>query len=239
MRLDSHIHTEYSLDGVNKPRDILEHVRQFTSLDAIAFTDHNVQFPRKMAEALTREYGTLVIPGIEIGDISSGKHIVALNLDDVDARPLLKLKDPDEIIELIAARGGLSIAAHPLRRGYSNFSKMRFDAVETVNGGCGRKFRTVGNPGRLPEIGCSDAHLKCHVGRAWTEVEGISLEKFDERTVPGTIRRITDRVIENLRKGLCHAGGAPGPEARYLDYGLLVGKKYVGRSLSAIRSLVL
>lgn len=238
MRLDTHIHTEYSLDGVNKPQEILEHVRQFTGLDAIAFTDHNVQFPRKMADALTREYGILVIPGIEVGDIRSGKHIVALNLDDGDARPLLELRDPDEIIDFIAARGGFSIAAHPLRKGYSDYSKRRFDAVEVVNGGCGRKYRRVENPRGLPEIGCSDAHLKCHIGRAWTEVEDISLETLDERTASGTIRRMADGVIENLRRGLCHAGGAPGTDARYLDYGLLVGKKYVGKSLSAIRSLV-
>jgi predicted metal-dependent phosphoesterase TrpH len=239
MRLDTHIHTEYSLDGVNKPREVLDHVRQFTSLDAIAFTDHNVQFPRKMAEMLTRDYGILVIPGIEIGDIRSGKHIVALNLDDNDVRPLLKEKDPDEIIDLIAAGGGIAIAAHPMRRGYSDFSKRRFDAVEVINGGCSGKCRQVDNPRGLPEIGCSDAHLKCHIGRAWTEVDNISLETFDEWTVPGTIRRITDNVIETLRSGLCHAGGAPCTDSRYLDYSLLVGKKYVGRSLSALRSLVL
>jgi hypothetical protein len=239
MRLDTHIHTEYSIDGVNKPREILDQIRQFTGLDAIAFTDHNVQYPRKAAEALTREYGILVIPGIEIGDIRSGKHIVALNLDEADEKPLLRLKDPCEIIDYIAAQGGLSIAAHPMRKGYSDFSKMRFDAVEVVNGGCGRKCPPVENPGHLPEIGCSDAHLKCHIGRAWTEVEGNCLVAFDEWTVPGTIRRVTDNVIENLRHGLCHAAGAPGIDARYLDYGLLVGKKYVSRSLSAIRSFVL
>jgi predicted metal-dependent phosphoesterase TrpH len=239
MRLDTHIHTDHSLDGVNKPREIMDHVRRFTGLDAIAFTDHNVQFPRKAAEALTREYGILVIPGIEIGDIRSGKHIVALNLDDADSKPLLRLKDPCEIIDYISARGGLSIAAHPMRRGYSHFSKMRFDAVEVINGGCGRRSRQVENPARLPEIGCSDAHLKCHIGRAWTEVEGICLETFDEQTFAGTIRRVTDSVIENLRRGLCHAEGAPGLDARYLDYGLLVGKKYVCKSLSAIRSLVI
>lgn len=238
MRLDTHIHTDYSMDGVNNPREILDYVRQFTRLDAIAFTDHNVQFPRKAAEALTREYGILVIPGIEIGDIRSGKHIVALNLDDADAKPVLRQKDPREIIDYISRQGGLSIAAHPLRRGYRNFTAMRFDAVEVFNGGCGRNSLPVENPGGLPEIGCSDAHLKCHTGRAWTEVEGISLERFDERTVPGTIRRITDNVIENLRCGLCHAGGKPGYDARYMDYGRLVMKKYLGRSLNAMRSFV-
>lgn len=238
MRFDSHIHTEYSLDGIERPGDILAYVKQHTQLDAVAFTDHNVMFHRAAAETLTRRYGILVIPGIEVGDIRSGKHIVALNLDESDEKALLRLRNPYEIIACIARQGGLSVAAHPLRRGYASFSEMGFDAVETVNGGCGKRSRRVENPRHLPEMGCSDAHMKCHSGRAWTEVYGIDPAPLGEQTTAAEIRRLTENVIENVRHGLCRAGGVPFLDARYLDYGLLVGKKYVGRSLRALGALV-
>jgi predicted metal-dependent phosphoesterase TrpH len=239
MRLDPHIHTEYSIDGIEKPARILEHIKLFSGLDAIAFTDHNRLFPRKEAEALTKKYGILVIPGVELGEIRSGKHIVALNLDHLDMRALLKKRDPCEIVEYISDQGGLSIAAHPVPRGYGNFSEMGFDAVELINGGCGRSNVRVRNPRNLPGIGCSDAHLRCHVGRAWTEVEDVCPETFDERTGAGEIRRFTEGVIEKVRQGLCHARGTPSSDALYLSYGLSVGKKYINKSFKALCSLVI
>lgn len=238
MRLDPHIHTVYSLDGVYKPKEILEHVKRFTRLDAIALTDHNLLFSRKEAEELTKEHGILVIPGIELGKIESGKHIVALNLDDADMNGLLRLKNPYEIIEYISRQGGLSIAAHPVPRGYSNFSEMGFDAVEMINGGCIKNNLFIKNPDNLPGVGCSDAHLKCHIGRAWTEIDNIYPETFDERTKAGEIRRFTECVTERIRNGFCHARGDITSDALYLKYGLSVGKKYINRSIKALCSLV-
>lgn len=239
MRLDTHIHTEYSLDGVNKPKEILEYVKRFTSLDAIAFTDHNILFSRKVAEELTREYGILVIPGIELGKIGSGRHIVALNIDDSDVNLLRRYKNPYEIVEYISAQGGLSIAAHPVPNGYTDFYEMGFDAVETINGGCARNNLNIENPCHLPEIGCSDAHLKYHTGRAWTEIEDVYIDKFNEKTTACNIRRITEDVIEKIKKGLCKARGNPTSDAHYLNYGFFIGKKYINKSFKALCSLVI
>lgn len=237
--LDTHIHTEYSLDGVNKPKEILEYVKRFTRLDAIAFTDHNILFSRKEAEALTREYGILVIPGIELGKIGFGKHIVALNLDEVDVNGLLRSNDPYEIVEYISAQGGLSIAAHPVPNGYKNFSELGFDAVEIINGGCARNNRYIKNPRHLPEIGCSDAHLKYHTGRAWTEIENVSMDKFNEKTKAGDIRHVTEEVMEKIRNGFCKARGDLTSDSQYLNYGFFIGKKYINKSIKALCSLVI
>lgn len=238
MRLDSHIHTDRSLDGINAPSTILAYARRQARLDAVAFTDHNVAFPRREAESLTREYGILVVPGIEVGDIRSGKHIVALNLDEAAAAALPRLKDPHEIIHRVSAEGGISIAAHPLRRGYRRFSEMGFDAVEVSNGGCRHRCTQVHNPGRLPEIGCSDSHLLHHIGCVWTDVQGVVPEEFGERTASGTIRRFTEELIESIRRGCCRPEGEAARDARYLDYGWLIGKKFVWSSVNAIRSFV-
>lgn len=237
MRVDLHVHTAHSIDGVDKSKEILEYVRRFTRLDAVAFTDHNRLFPRKEAEHLTREYGILVIPGIELGKMGSGKHIVALNIDEVDVNRFLKSGDPCKFVEHIEHQGGLSIAAHPMRRGYMNFSELGFDAVEVINGACIDDHRLIGNPRNRAEIGCSDAHMKDHVGRAWTEIDGIEPERFDERTSASDIRHFTEGMIEKIKQGFCHARAEQSTDARYLNYGFSVGKKYLGKPLTALRSL--
>jgi|GEM_PF-814579 len=239
MKLDPHIHTEYSLDGVNKPKEIMEYVKRYTGLDAVAITDHNRLFTRKMAEDLTKEYGILVIPGIELGRIRSGKHIVALNLDSIDVNALLRSNDPYEAVEYISGEGGLSIAAHPIPRGYRNFSEIGFDAVEVINGGCPKNNRLIKKPRGLPGIGSSDAHIKQHIGRAWTEIDCMCMGKFDQRTTAGEIRRITDIVLEKIKGGFCYARGEPASDSMYLDYGVLVGKKYIEKSFKALCSLVI
>ena len=239
MRLDTHIHTAYSIDGVSMPRDVIRHARRFTCLDAIAITDHNRIFSKKEAEELTRESGMLVIPGIELGRLSSSRHIVALNVDHLDVGRLLKNNDPYEMVESISEQGGLSIAAHPVPRGFLNFFEIGFDAVEIINGGCALNNRLIKNPRRLPAIGCSDAHILNHIGRAWTEVDGVVPEQFSEKSKSSEIRQMTENVIEKIRRGLCHARGDFTSDALYLKYGYSMGKKYLSSSFDAIRSLVI
>jgi predicted metal-dependent phosphoesterase TrpH len=239
MRLDPHIHTEYSIDGVNRPEDILSHIKRSNMLDAIVFTDHNKIFPRKKSEELTKEYGILVIPGIELGRLETGKHILALNVDGLDVNRLLRSNDPYEAVECISSNGGVSVAAHPLPRGYSNFSDIGFDAVEMINGGSPINNSTIKNPCNIPGLGSSDAHIKRHLGRAWTFIEDMTVESFNEYTGPSDIRRYTEEVMERIRKGLCFARGEPSQDASYLNYGYMVGKKYFTKSFKTLCSLII
>jgi DNA polymerase III alpha subunit (gram-positive type) len=66
LRIDLHVHTRRSLDGVHSIRSIAKYACKI-GLDAIAITDHNILLPKNLARDISREFGILVIPGVEGG----------------------------------------------------------------------------------------------------------------------------------------------------------------------------
>jgi len=110
-----------------------------------------------------------------------------LNVDRVPSS-----EDMHEVTESIREEGGLSIAAHPYaRNGFRDYERLRFDAVETLNGT--RKDGPIDGKG-LARVGGTDAHAKYMLGHTWTDV-------YDSN---GSV----ESVLENVRKGNCQPGGA-------------------------------
>ncbi|MBN2441939.1 MAG: hypothetical protein JXJ04_11350 [Spirochaetales bacterium] len=135
---DLHIHSNFS-DGKHSIHDIVT-LYGNAGFDVIAITDHITEnstfigrMSRKLNKSLTpdtfalyietinmeavrawREYGMIVIPGMEItkNSISPFKsaHIVALNITE----PICADNDSLIILKEIREMGGLSIAAHPV-----------------------------------------------------------------------------------------------------------------------------
>ena len=191
MKVDFHVHTSQSVDAVHSPRQMVKKARD-TGLDAIAITDHNRLFSKIEAQRLTREFGLVVIPGIEGGNIAVQKHWIALGID----RPVTKIRI-DRVLDSIRQEGGISVAPHPHSRlGFGNYAWLGFDAVESLNGSEPGSNSQVRNIHRIPEVAGSDSHALPMLGFCWTEVDA-----------DGTV----ESILESLRRGLCRPAGSTIP----------------------------
>jgi predicted metal-dependent phosphoesterase TrpH len=191
MRIDFHAHTNRSIDAVPGPRELVRAAKK-TGLDGIAITDHNRFFPEREARSLSQEFGILVIPGIEGGQIAVQRHWIALGSGCDPGRIRI-----DQILASVRENGGVSIAPHPhTRLGYADYGSLGFDAVESLNGSEPAASRRVTNPAHIPEVGGSDAHALPMLGYTWTEVDA-----------DGTV----ESVLEAVRKGRCRAAGSAIP----------------------------
>jgi predicted metal-dependent phosphoesterase TrpH len=180
LSLDMHVHTCHSHDGRETPRSMVERAAGI-GLDGIAITDHNTQ--AGVAEALEagKEFGILVVPGMEVSCPEG--HVLIYGSADfgLDRRPAV-----GDLLDRIKRDfpGSIAAPAHPFdiyRSGMgwaaANFP---FDAVETVNAHSLLPREVV-----LPlatrlgagEIGGSDTHVLKGLGRARTvvDVEGEEL----------------------------------------------------------------
>jgi len=191
MKIDFHVHTCRSIDAVHNPRQIIKYAKK-TGLDALAITDHNRLFPAREARRLSREFGLLVIPGIEGGNIAAQKHWIALGISCQFESPSI-----DRILSSIRNEGGVSIAPHPhTRLGYADYADRGFDAVEALNGSEPESNIQIRNPREIPEVGGSDAHALPMMGFTWTNVDA-----------DGTL----EGVLEAVHRGRCTPGGTSIP----------------------------
>ena len=107
MKVDFHVHTSRSVDAVASPRQVVKYAKKL-GLDAIAITDHNRLFPHALARQLSREFGLLVIPGMEGGNIAIRKHWIALGI----SRPFESLSI-DTVLSFIRNEGGCLRCSSP------------------------------------------------------------------------------------------------------------------------------
>ena len=191
MKVDFHVHTNRSIDAVHSPRLMVKRAKS-SGLDALAITDHTRLFPKSEAQNLSREFGVLVIPGMEGGNIAIRKHWIAAGID----RPITDCRI-DAVLSSIRQEGGLSISPHPhTRLGYAEYAMLGFDAVESLNGSEPAANRRVNNTRHIPEVAGSDAHAVPMLGYTWTEVDA-------DATV--------ESVLESVRRGRCRPGGSTIP----------------------------
>ena len=195
MKIDFHVHTSRSVDAIHSPREMVKMAKKI-GLDAIAITDHNRLFPSGEARHLSREFGLVVIPGIEGGNIAVQKHWIALGIGRQIASKQIRA-----ILTCIREDNGLSIAPHPhTRLGFENYAELGFDAVESLNGSEPGSNKKIRNVRRIPEVAGSDSHAQLMMGFCWTEVEA-----------DGT----RESVIESVRRGRCRPTGSTIP---FLDF---------------------
>ena len=175
MRIDLHVHTAASHDGLMKPRGIIKTAIK-RGLDGIAVTDHNT-FSGVEAVVKAAPEGFLVIPGVEFS--TDMGHVLALFIGgDVtdgierDAKGRVGLS---ALSRAVRGAGGLLIAAHPFHGRAELPAELDslVDGMETHNS---REMardprsveRVLGAAGGLWTSGGSDAHLYAELGRAYT-----------------------------------------------------------------------
>ena len=173
MRLDLHVHTNYSVDGWVEPKIYLKLAKKI-KLDGFAVTDHNeITGALKTYKLAKNEHNITVIRGIEVSSLSG--HILAYGVNELIPRGLPAEETKEKIINL----GGIAVAAHPYRMasGLGSYvvRNAKFSIIEVLNHRSPKRENQ--RAARLAAelnagtTGGSDAHSSNELGLAVTEFE--------------------------------------------------------------------
>lgn len=193
LKMDSHIHSEYSPDSNSKIDDILK-IAKRENIDIIAISDHNTVDGTSEVIKKTRNTDILAIPSIEISSIQG--HILGLGCQENVPRDL----SPQDTIDRIHDLGGLAIIPHPYcfyRHGLlhkTNYKDLKIDAIETKNarfivGYCNRKAKKLSKKEKIPALGASDAHYFKFVGDCFSLVDA-------EKDIDSVLKAIKNNRVE-------------------------------------------
>lgn len=198
LKMDSHIHSEYSPDSHAKIDDILKTAKS-ENIDIIAISDHNTVDGTSEVLKKTRNTDILAIPSIEIS--STDGHILGFGCEENIPRDL----SPEETIDKIHDLGGIAIIPHPYcfyRHGLlckSDYKDLKIDAIETKNarfivGYCNNKAKKLSKRENLPGLGASDAHYWKFVGDCYSKIDC-------EKDIDSVIKAILKGKVEAQGKG--------------------------------------
>jgi hypothetical protein len=179
LKLDLHIHSEYSGDGIGSPEEIIKKLQK-RGLHGMAITDHNsVEGSLKALKVAPKDF--IVISGVEIS--TRNGHIIALDIKENIRREL----SIEETVEKIIDLGGTPIVPH-LFRNMSGIKKDKLRAIQTrlsaieVFNSCSvpqsnLKTAKIAKELNLGGTGGSDSHDPAYVGCGYTIVDTTDLSK--------------------------------------------------------------
>ena len=177
LKLDLHIHSQYSEDATGSPKDIIK-ILQKKGLQGMAIADHNtVEGGLKALKVKSKEF--IVIPGVEIS--TKDGHMLALNVTENIKRHL----SVEETVEKIIDAGGLPVVPH-LFRNMSGIKKEKLRNIRTkistieVFNSCSLpqtnlKTAKIAKEYGLGGTGGSDAHDPIYAGYAYTTVDNTDI----------------------------------------------------------------
>jgi predicted metal-dependent phosphoesterase TrpH len=203
VRLDMHMHTEYSRDSRVALADFADLARK-AELGAVCITDHDtIEGGLRLREMQT---GLQVIVGEEI--TTADGELVGLYLE----RAIAPGQTAERSIELIHEQGGLAYVPHPfsrnrrrhLRRSTLEHVAPKLDIVEVFNA---REVASSSNVRALefarehdlPGGVGSDSHRPIEIGRAYVDIASFTtpeelLVALREGAVTGTLSGISIHV---------------------------------------------
>ena len=198
LKMDSHIHSEYSPDSNSKIDDIIK-TAQRKNLDIIAISDHNTVDGTSEVLKKTRNTDILAIPSIEIS--SSLGHILGFGCEENIPRDL----SPQDTIDRIHDLAGIAIIPHPYcfyRHGLLckiDPEELKIDAIETKNarfiiGYCNNKAKNLSKNKHIPSLGASDAHYWKFVGDCFSLLDA-------EKDIDSVLKAIKKGKVEAHGKG--------------------------------------
>jgi len=192
IRVDLHLHTNYSPDASIHPKTIVEQLYAHPFIKAIAITDHNtVEGYHKVQKLASPYQDILIIPGIEVG--TNEGELIILGVPEAPPKPWT----PENIIDFAKERDGLVIVPHPYRTyGLGDSAKnYDVDAIEVLNGSdslsLNRMAENLAKETGLPGVAGSDAHRADELWTAYTEAKASS---------------DIDEILKAIKKGLVRVG---------------------------------
>jgi hypothetical protein len=190
MKIDLHVHSWYSADGVSPPEKMIKVARKKNEnglLDGMAITDHDTIKAWKQF----KNPGFPVIFGEEI--FSTRGHILGLFLNEE-----IKAREPVDVFDEIRSQDGLTVIPHPfdpLRKGFGSPAgyEKKIDAIEVYNSRMktpqgNEKALEFAKKKKLPMTGGSDAHIRWCIGDAYTEADATDLDEFRKAVKKGRTR---------------------------------------------------
>jgi hypothetical protein len=232
LRCALHAHTTNS-DGELAP-DLLARHYEWAGYDVLAITDHWV----RTAERSTRKL--LVIPSVELNATAGGPqhdaHVLALGVEADPEIPDDEFAPLAEVVDWIAANGGVPYLAH------TYWSGLRTDQWEACDGLVGIE---VWNAGCELEIGRGDASI--HWDEALERGRRVFALATDDSHHPGydsglawTMVRASDRsreaVLGALRDGSFYGSTGPSIGSVELDDGHVTVECSAAASVTLVSS---
>lgn len=192
IKLDLHIHTEYSEDCLISLDKLIEKCKEKNIIPAI--TDHDsVKAIKKLGKI-----GFSFLPGIEVS--SKDGHIVGLFCNELIPKDL----SAEKTIDNIHKQGGLAVAVHPFDTYRKGLEKTKWikkcDIIEVFNARTFRKKnekaeRFSNKYGMIKSVG-SDAHFLFEIGDTYIEIEEFDFNNPNE-------------FLKKLKKAKLHKKSAP------------------------------
>ena len=217
-RLDMHVHTRVSPDGLDLPEKVVDAAVR-AGLDGIVITDHDRgdAYDRLVELGLADPSGEpvngfLVVPGVEVS--CNEGHVLVIGAAWSAPAGLLAR----EVALRAHEQGALCVAPHPFDRfrsgvGRTTLDEVSFDAIEVCNSKTlDMRSNTLAaeyaEKTALPGLAGSDAHEAATVGRAHTLVDA---ERLSVRAVVNAVAAGEVEVVHGLH--------TRGEIARYLARG--------------------
>ncbi|MDD5148059.1 MAG: PHP domain-containing protein [Candidatus ainarchaeum sp.] len=188
MKIDMHVHSEYSIDGLSSPKELLENAK--AKGIGFAITEHNNTDSWDRFRELNRQFNVPLIFGEEKKLYIEGK-LVGEILFYFLQEPVVS-KNLFEAIDEGKKQGAILSVAHPfdfLRKpvwfGFKKLEevKTKVDAIEAFNAriyfqGLNKKAEKFALQNNLALTAGSDAHTPKELGNALAVAEAGSLEEF-------------------------------------------------------------
>ena len=222
LKLDLHIHSEYSEDGEGSPKEIIK-ILQNKGLNGMAITDHNtLKGSLKALKEAPKDF--VIIPGVEIS--TKNGHILGLNLKEEVPRDL----SVEETVEKIIDNGGIPIVPHLLRSMSGikeeklSIIKDKIPAIEVFNA-CSvpqsnLKVAKIAKKYGLGGTGGSDSHVPEYVGYSYTVVDTTNLS--------------IDAIIDEINKKKTWGSGSTLPISYRKDRMIKSVKQFAQRGFKRI-----
>jgi len=196
IKLDLHVHSEYSHDSSSKISSIIKKAKK-VGLDGIAITDHEEFAGAELAAKIDKDF--IVIKGQEI-DTEYGD-IIGLFLEKK-----IQTKKFLEVVKEIRKQGGIIVLPHPAKFHILTDEVLKkIDVVEIFNARIGTKEndmaeRLVKDIRRIGIAG-SDAHFLFEIGNGVSVVEARSrsIDDIKKAILKGDVQMICKRSGKFLR----------------------------------------
>ena len=213
LKLDLHIHSQYSEDAFGTPKEIIKHLKK-RGINGMCITDHNsVKGSLQALKICPKDF--VVIPGLEISTLDG--HVLGLNLkENISPKKSLEIT-----IEKIIEMNGIPIIPHVYRNmsGIKNNKlksiKNSIKTIEVFNS-CSQpktnfKMAKIAKKYNFGGTGGSDTHDPKYAGLGYTivntndiNIDSILTQIIKKKTwgegvtLPMEYRR--DRMIKSVKQ---------------------------------------